>query len=201
MIAPLLSRSRQSTHNAAQTRAVAALDDALRTHRTRLQDLQAANSLQLDILREQQALSLEPKPLLEVHAGSNTSQALSVVGNPPEDKLGKRQDDEDVGIVRKRQRRLEKYSQQRRTEYRTRISFAAWITGRIWELAAKRAEGCWNLSIRIYNFVPGESPIFDLCRFGDLEAVRDLLVRGKASMLDCTEDETTPLMVSVSKEC
>ena len=77
----------------------------------------------------------------------------------------------------------------RRKRYKTyRMSTKlAWLTGRIWEFAARQAQGGWDFLIRSYNIQPIDAPIFRYCKAGNLEVVRDLLSYGEASLLDCDD--------------
>ncbi|KAN0093828.1 hypothetical protein V8E51_017012 [Hyaloscypha variabilis] len=54
----------------------------------------------------------------------------------------------------------------------------------------------WQTNMHTFNVVPDDSPIFEFCREGNLEAVRYLLGSRKASVNDMTVDGWTPLHVS-----
>lgn len=47
-----------------------------------------------------------------------------------------------------------------------------------------RQRSAWNIQIRTYNFVPWESPVFAFARENNLEGLRELLRRRKASPYD-----------------
>ncbi|PMD38288.1 hypothetical protein L207DRAFT_585193 [Hyaloscypha variabilis F] len=51
----------------------------------------------------------------------------------------------------------------------------------------------WQTNMHTFNVVPDDSPIFEFCRDGNLDAVRYLLGSRKASVNDMTVDGWTPL--------
>lgn len=59
--------------------------------------------------------------------------------------------------------------------------------------------GPWKPTMTIYNTVPENAPIFDLCARGDVDGVRDLLLGGSASIHDMDPDGFTPIHVRQRK--
>lgn len=56
----------------------------------------------------------------------------------------------------------------------------------VWEVGAARASNGWDAHLRSYNVRPRNSPIFRLCRQGDLAGVQKLLAAKHASVFDIT---------------
>lgn len=92
--------------------------------------------------------------------------------------------------------RLAKRRKPRSETYHWRISFASWLTGRIWDFAATRSQARMGCGVTTWNLVPWSSPIFSACERGDLNAVKELLSRGSASPTDVTSNGSTLLSVS-----
>ena len=61
---------------------------------------------------------------------------------------------------------------------------------------AKTTTSGLRLSLRVSQLVPDDSHIFELCRLGDVNGVRELLYQGEASLLDINSRGTTPLHMS-----
>ena len=57
----------------------------------------------------------------------------------------------------------------------------------------------WQWCIKPINLVPDEAPIFDFCKQGNLEKVRDLFSRNLASVRDVDSEGYTPLHVSKAR--
>lgn len=57
----------------------------------------------------------------------------------------------------------------------------------------------WQNTLRSYNVISEDSPIFEACGTGDFQAVQRLLREGSASPFDMTLDGLTPLYVSRSE--
>ncbi len=81
-------------------------------------------------------------------------------------------------------------------ESRLRVSFTAWFTGRIWEIAMARSEGGATWHLQAWNVVHEDAPIMRLCDRGDVSGVKRLLDEGKASTFDRTPYGSNPLDVS-----
>lgn len=79
------------------------------------------------------------------------------------------------------------------------VQLPLWLSGSRYQLRSKRAYGGWDYTIRSYTIVPYESPIFDLCYNGDLNAVQQLFHDGLASPFDISINGTTLLHVSLLK--
>lgn len=61
---------------------------------------------------------------------------------------------------------------------------------------AQPSIGPWKPKMNIYNTVSEEAPIFKLCARGDVHGVRDLMVKGKASIHDMDPSGRTLIYVS-----
>lgn len=77
------------------------------------------------------------------------------------------------------------------------LSFASWLTGRIWDIAAVRSQSALTLNLQQWNVIPGDSSIFGYCMSGKVCAVRDMIGTGKASMFDVDPFGQTLLDVSL----
>lgn len=67
------------------------------------------------------------------------------------------------------------------------------------EFAARQALKGWKCTFETFRVVRDDSLIFTSCRDGNLEAVRELFVRGQASAFDTDSWGWTPLHVSHAK--
>lgn len=77
-----------------------------------------------------------------------------------------------------------------------RAALPYWIMSTVWEINLyKSAEG-WDQSIKIYNVVPDDSPIFTAIEQGDLPEVQRLLISHEASIYDRDPEGDTLLHVS-----
>ena len=65
-----------------------------------------------------------------------------------------------------------------------------------WEIELFRSRSGWNINIRTLNYLPSNSLIFKAVRKGDLEMIKELFERGKASVNDVFENGATLLYVS-----
>lgn len=81
---------------------------------------------------------------------------------------------------------------------RFRIKLPAVFSSRVWEIARIDAEQGWDLYFRTYNVRSDNSPIFEFCREGDLEGVKELISNGEASPLDVSWSGDSLITVSTS---
>lgn len=56
----------------------------------------------------------------------------------------------------------------------------------------------WKFILDSFRLVPDNAPIFEFCKNGNLPAVRELLMRGKASAKDTNSRGRTPLHVGIA---
>lgn len=57
----------------------------------------------------------------------------------------------------------------------------------------------WQANMHSFNIIPKDSPIFEFCREGNLDAVRYLIGSRKAAVNDMTEEGWTPLHFAASR--
>ena len=72
---------------------------------------------------------------------------------------------------------------------------ARWLWSNGYMLSKCMSLSNWQHRITSYNIRDDRSPIFDACRYGNLEWARTLLDQGLASPFDVTPDGMTPLHV------
>ena len=78
---------------------------------------------------------------------------------------------------------------------RASMKLPIWLLSRVWELNLYRSSVGWDVSLRIYNVVPWDHPLFEACRNADLPLVQQLLVSGQGSLYDVDEWGRGPLHV------
>lgn len=78
-----------------------------------------------------------------------------------------------------------------------RISIGSSLTGKIWLLGMSRAESGWDISLRTVNMLPDHAPIFELCRSGDLNGVRQMISSCAASIYDTSDDPSEGALLTV----
>jgi hypothetical protein len=91
-------------------------------------------------------------------------------------------------------------SKRRERKYQYSINLA-WLTGKVWKIAAARAENGWDFGMRSWSLRSIDSPIFLACDEGDLSTVRKLLQSGQASIYDFVFDgsEVKPVLLVYSQ--
>ena len=104
--------------------------------------------------------------------------------------------EEDIREVRS-VRRYARTNKQRQTFASLRVSFAAWLTGRVWDIAVVRSQNGLTFNVQQWNVIPRDSIVFEHCSYGDVYAIRDMLVTGKASVFDVDPFGGTLLDVSI----
>lgn len=92
--------------------------------------------------------------------------------------------DDDTIVAHKHAPTRAKRRVRRNELFYLRVSFTAWLTGRIWDFAATQSQGSRTFNITSWNTVPCNSQIFDHCWRGDTEAVKRLIAQGDASLTD-----------------
>jgi hypothetical protein len=80
-------------------------------------------------------------------------------------------------------------TKKRNKSYRLRISLPSWFVNCVWELGVHEADGVWTTQIWTVNVRPSTAVVFEYVKFGDVEAVRELLQSGQLSMRDHSRHE------------
>ena len=160
-------------------------------HRAQLERLRGESMIaQSEVLQQLQILTLSSNQLstrrLDTAVVPLSTESHRDMGYVQE--IEPVQSDERTGRMTKRRKGLNHTS-------RFRLSFAAWLTGRIWDVAVLRSQSGWTLDIRTWNLVPSDSPILYSCYRGNIDEVRKLLSAGQASLFDTDCDGRTLLWV------
>ncbi|TVY91039.1 hypothetical protein LAWI1_G003473 [Lachnellula willkommii] len=98
----------------------------------------------------------------------------------------------DCGSLEHTAGRVQK-AQKRQQTFLVRLRGPRWLPliSRVLEISGRKAPSGWNFSIRTYNTVAWNSPVMHAVRRGELSKLQGLITDGKASLLDCSEDDET----------
>ena len=89
------------------------------------------------------------------------------------------------------------YKKQEREEIRAEYWAPSWLINRVWRIRAVKASFGWSFCPNTYNIIPGDSPVFLLASGNNVKGLKELFSKMEASPFDCTNDNMTPLTVSI----
>ncbi|KAF1349002.1 hypothetical protein BDV97DRAFT_415058, partial [Delphinella strobiligena] len=61
---------------------------------------------------------------------------------------------------------------------RYHLNLTIWLVAKAWNITLSRSVAGWDMHFRYYAVIPHESPIFTVCRNGDLETIKALFNSG-----------------------
>ena len=155
-------------------------------------------AMQTIIVNELKRLALISTPSQDVsHTHRDLSQVQASSRKLIEPRAAQERDETQNAVAQcQRPRALKRRENQRSEWRRIRISFSAWLTGRIWDVATRRSRNGWTCTLQTWRVVPNGSPIFDSCVNGDINVVKNLILGGSASPWDIDERGENLLSVS-----
>jgi hypothetical protein len=100
-----------------------------------------------------------------------------------------------IGSIEYQKRRLKRMGRQTE-EMSLKYQLPDWLAYQAWEVGAYRDRSAWRLNLQTYRVLPGDAPIFESVRAGDLQRVRHLLSTRESYVNDRHKDDgRTPLHV------
>ena len=84
--------------------------------------------------------------------------------------------------------------------WKIRFQAAQWLTSKGFTIWSTACFGDWQYHYRPHRLRPKDAPIFEACRKGNVESVRESFLKGEASPFDIDEKNRTPLHVSAQQD-
>ena len=153
----------------------------LRLDRTKM-DLLLAHSIYADARRQKE---VENMRLSLAQARLSVINKISPNSAIPEDETNN--DSHSQSLTRRRRSKKSPYAAEWIGNAHVRLP--QWLCQYAWDVALQRASGCWTMSFRTYKILPQKGRVWDMCTFGDIRGITNMLERRELCIHDEFEED------------